>query len=765
MKALMFPGQGAQRIGMGAGLFDKYPELVSTADSVLSYSVRELCLDGPMDRLTRTQFTQPALFVVNALSYLQHIETSGEPDYLLGHSVSEYVALFAAGVIDFETGVRLVHRRGTLMGQAQNGTMAAVLGLTSEQVDATIREHSLQDVYAANVNTPKQVVVSGATAAIQAAESVFLKAGASRYKVLAVSGAFHSPFMAEARDEFAGFAAKMTFNAPRIQVLSNVTARPHTTQDLRERMVEQIVAPVRWAESIRYLLAKGLAFADFIEIGPEGASVVRPMVKRTELEAGPLDPAVLAQEEEAMQAAAAATQQSAVAASNTRRKKFSADTLGSRAFCDAFGLRYAYVGGAMYRGIASTDLVIRLGRAGLLGFFGAAGLSVSETRHAVQQIKASLPEDAPFGVNFISHIHRPYLEDQLTDLLLEQGVRVVEASAFTEVTAALVRYRAKGLMQDGTRVRARNKVIAKVSRPDVAAQFLSAAPQRILDKLCASGAINADEAERLSRIPMADAICVESDSGGHTDQGMPFNLVPAILQERDQAQARFPDFGPIFVGAGGGIGSPEAAASVFVLGADFIVTGSVNQCTVEAGTSDMVKDILQSIDVQDTTYAPSGEMFELGSKVQVVKKGLFFPTRADKLVSLYRQHNSLDEISPQLKQQIQDKYFKRTFEQVFADVSATYPASETERAQLQPKHYMGLVFKRYFRDTSDWAMSGDARHKVDFQVHCGPAMGAFNRWVAQTGLASWRDRHVDEVALHLLEQTAALLDRRFTDMA
>ena len=307
MKALIFPGQGAQRIGMGSSLFDAYPQWVATADHVLGYSIRELCLAGPLDRLTRTQFTQPALFVVNALSYLKHVEAAGEPDYLLGHSVSEYVALFAAGAIDFETGIRLVHQRGTLMSQAQNGTMAAVLGLTSEQVEATIQEHRLQDVYAANVNTPKQVIVSGAVTAIHAAKSVFLKAGASRYKVLAVSGAFHSPFMAEARDAFAEFTAGMTFKAPRIKVLSNVTARPHTAQGLRERMVEQIVAPVRWAESIRYLLAKGLVLADFTEIGPEGASVVRPMVKRTELEAGPLDAAILA-EEEAAQAAAEAAQ-------------------------------------------------------------------------------------------------------------------------------------------------------------------------------------------------------------------------------------------------------------------------------------------------------------------------------------------------------------------------------------------------------------------------------------------------------------------------
>ena len=220
--------------------------------------------------------------------------------------------------------------------------------------------------------------------------------------------------------------------------------------------------------------------------------------------------------------------------------------------------------------------------------------------------------------SFLARVNRPHLEDELTDLLLESGVRTVEASAFMEVTPALVRYRAKGLeAADGNHIAANNRIIAKVSRPEVAAQFLAAAPERIVARLVESGALSADEAELLRHVPMADAICVESDSGGHTDQGRPFTLIPAMVRLRDAAAESFPRFGRIHVGAGGGIGTPEAAAAVFVLGAEFIVTGSVNQCTVEAGTSDVVKDMLEGMGVNDTAYAPSGEMFELGSKVQV----------------------------------------------------------------------------------------------------------------------------------------------------
>lgn len=778
MKAFMFPGQGAQRVGMGEGLFEAFPQLVAEADAVLGYSIAQLCLEGPMDRLTRTQFTQPALYVVNALTYLRHVRETGErPDFVLGHSVSEYVALFAAGAVDFASGLKMVARRGALMGEASGGSMAAVIGLDADGIAAVIDRNGLRDVFAANYNTPRQIVVSGRREAVVAAEPLFREAGASHYVVLPVSGAFHTPYMEAARAAFAEHLASLTFKAPEIPVISNVTARPHEAGKLRERMIEQITAPVRWAESIRYLLAKGVTFADVTELGPAGSAVVKPMVKRTELEAGPLDASQLAREE----SEAAAAAKVAEPVPETARKapdatpsprlnghasfRFSPENLGSRAFCEAFGLEYPYVAGAMYQGIASVALVERMARVGLLGFFGAGGLPMAEVERAILRLRDTLPEGAPYGINFIAHVNRPHLEDELTDLLIRHGVGIIEASAFMEVTPALVRYRAAGLEdQGGGRIAARNRIIAKVSRPDVAAQFLAPAPERLLSKLLASGGISPDEASLLRQVPMADAICVEADSGGHTDQGMPFALIPAVLKVRDEAQARFAKFGPIFVGSGGGIGTPEAAAAVFMLGADFIVTGSVNQCTVEAGTSDAVKDLLEGINVHDTAYAPSGEMFELGSKVQVLKKGLFFPARAEKLVSLYRQHESLDEIEAKLRQQIEERYFRRSFDEVFRDVARSYPASEIERAERSPRHRMGLVFRRYFKDTTTWALNGDLDHKVDFQVHCGPALGAFNQWVEGSELVSWRTRHADAIAARLLEGAADVLGRRLSVM-
>ncbi|HEX2841888.1 ACP S-malonyltransferase [Hyphomicrobium sp.] len=764
MKAILFPGQGAQRVGMGAGLFDAFPDLTRQADDILGYSISDLCLKGAAEKLTQTRYTQPALYVAGALGYLARRDQLATPDYLLGHSVAEYVALFAADVFDFGTGLRLVQARGELMGAAVGGGMAAVLGLDAAQVESVLLNHAAGQVYAANYNTPRQIVISGKRDVVARLEPAFREAGATYFKVLDVSGAFHTPFMAPARDAFRSLADAVTFAPPRIPVISNVTARPHQPDRLRERMIEQITAPVRWSDSLRYLLAKGIATPDVEEIAPKGVSVVKPMLMRTQIECGPLDASEFSHDLQSETVAEPAATQVDHRSACRHTPGFTLERLGSRTFCREFGVRTAYLSGGMYQGVSSVDVVVRMAKAGLMGFFGAGGLRPAAIETAILAIQSQIPNGAPYGINFIAHANAPQVEDDLADLLMKHGVTTIEASAFMQVTPALVRYRAKGLERDGNCIRSRHRIIAKISRPDVAKQFLSPAPEPILAKLIESGALTPEEADLARAAPVADAICVEADSGGHTDQRMPLTLLPAILAVRDRCAEITPRFGRVHVGAAGGIGTPEAAAAMFVMGADFILTGSINQCTVEAGTSDVVKDLLQSMNVHDTDYAPSGDLFEMGSKVQVLKKGIFFPARANKLVALYRQHESLDDIDDKTRALIEERYLKRTFAQVFDETAAAYPGPDVERARRSPKHRMALVFRRYFRDSTRWALAGDLAHKVDFQVQCGPAQGAFNQWVGGNGLASWRDRHVDGIAERLMDETASLLNRRFAAM-
>jgi trans-AT polyketide synthase/acyltransferase/oxidoreductase domain-containing protein len=349
-------------------------------------------------------------------------------------------------------------------------------------------------------------------------------------------------------------------------------------------------------------------------------------------------------------------------------------------------------------------------------------------------------------------------------LLVREGVDTIEASAFMQVTPALVRYRALGLMQDGARIVARHRIIAKISRPDVAEQFLLPAPEAVLAKLLASGALSPAQVELARQVPVADAVCVEADSGGHTDQGMPLTLLPTVLRLRDRCAEQTARFGAAFVGAAGGIGTPEAAAAMFLMGADFILTGSVNQCTVEAATSDVVKDLLVGMNVHDTDYAPSGEMFEMGSKIQVLKKGIFFPARANKLAQIYARHDSLASLDAETLRLLETRYFKRSLDAVFDEVRRLYPGAELERAERLPKQRMSMVLRMYFRDSTRWALAGDLDHKVDFQIQCGPALGALNQWVADTTHADWRTRHVDTLAEMMMDETAALLVRRLTAM-
>jgi trans-AT polyketide synthase/acyltransferase/oxidoreductase domain-containing protein len=328
------------------------------------------------------------------------------------------------------------------------------------------------------------------------------------------------------------------------------------------------------------------------------------------------------------------------------------------------------------------------------------------------------------------------------------------------MTPALIKYRAKGLSYENGQVVAHNRVLAKVSRPEVAENFLSPAPDYLVEKLVEQGKITRNEADMLKLVPMADDLCLEADSGGHTDGGNASVLMPAITKLRDEMMAKHGYRKLVRVGAAGGIGTPEAAAAAFVLGADFILTGSINQCTVEAATSDAVKDLLQSINIQDTAYAPAGDMFELGAKIQVLKKGVFFPARAKKLHELYSQHNSIDELHEKDKKQIQEKYFKRSFDDVYAELQRTLPHPEIQKAETNPKHKMALLFRWYFTYSAQIALRGESDKQVDFQVHCGPALGAFNQWVKGTALENWRNRHVDELGLKLMTETAQLLQHK-----
>ncbi len=427
--------------------------------------------------------------------------------------------------------------------------------------------------------------------------------------------------------------------------------------------------------------------------------------------------------------------------------------LGDPGFRRDYGLKYAYVAGEMANGISSVRMLIELGRAGMLGVFGAGGLPLSEVEAAVQRLQAHRPE-IPFGVNLIHSPLEPELETALVELFLKTGVRLVSASAFIDLTLPLVWYRAAGLHRDAAgRVASPHRILAKVSREEVARRFLSPAPPKLLAQLAAAGRITAEEARLAAEIPVADDLTAEADSGGHTDNRPAIALLPAMMSLRDEMARRF-GFGRVpRVGLGGGIATPESLAAAYALGAAYAVTGSINQACVEAGTSAAVGELLAEAGPADVAMAPSADMFELGGKVQVLKRGTMFPLRAARLFELYASHERYELIPARLRATLERDYFRRSFEAQWEETRRFFAARDPrqiEKAEKDPKHKMALVFRSYLGQSSAWAVAGDPDRRVDYQIWCGPAMGAFNQWVKGSFLESPSNRRTAVVAMNLL---------------
>jgi trans-AT polyketide synthase/acyltransferase/oxidoreductase domain-containing protein len=436
------------------------------------------------------------------------------------------------------------------------------------------------------------------------------------------------------------------------------------------------------------------------------------------------------------------------------------EDLGDASFRADHGLRYAYVAGAMANGIGSVEVVEAMSRAGMLGFFGSAGLSLERVEAAVDRLAQALGE-APFGFNLIHSPNEPDLEAAVVDLYLRRGVRLVEASAYLDLTLPVVRYRLSGIRADATgRIVTPNRIVAKVSRVEVASKFFAPPPERFVQELLRRGELTADQARLAARVPMARDLTAEADSGGHTDNRPAITLLPTMLALRDRVQARYGYDVPLRVGAAGGIATPASAAAAFVMGASYIVTGTINQACVESGSSDVVREMLAQAEQADVAMAPSADMFEMGVKVQVLKRGTMFAMRAAKLYEFYRTCSDLEDVPAAERAGLEKNLFRAPFEEIWAQTRTYFlgrDPAQVDRAERDPKHKMALVFRWYLGQSSRWANSGEPSRKLDYQVWCGPAMGAFNEWVKGTCLEQPRNRLVVTVALNILYGAAVLL--------
>jgi PfaD family protein len=437
--------------------------------------------------------------------------------------------------------------------------------------------------------------------------------------------------------------------------------------------------------------------------------------------------------------------------------------LGSASFRAAHGVRAAYVAGAMAGGIASPALVEAMAREGLLGFYGAGGLPLEQVASDVAGLRARLSAGASWGANLLHNPDEPAVEERTVDCYIGNAVPAVSASAFMMLTPAVLRFRFSGLESgpDG-QPRGLRPIFAKVSRAEVAERFLSPPPERMLAELVERGSLTATQARLAATLPVAEDITAEADSGGHTDRRPLLALLPTLLRLRDRLAAAHGYSARGLrprIGAAGGIGSPAAVHAAFALGADYVLTGSINQATREAGTSEAVKAMLAEAAMTDVAMGPAPDMFELGAHVQVLSRGSMYAQRARKLYELYVAYDDLDALPAKQRARLERTVFQRPLADVEAETLAFWDQRDparAEKARQDGKLRMALTFRWYLGLSSRWARSGEPGRVRDYQIWCGPAMGAFNDWARGTPLEAPEARTVGAVAWALLRGAARL---------
>ncbi|MEJ2609840.1 MAG: PfaD family polyunsaturated fatty acid/polyketide biosynthesis protein [Candidatus Thiodiazotropha sp.] len=435
--------------------------------------------------------------------------------------------------------------------------------------------------------------------------------------------------------------------------------------------------------------------------------------------------------------------------------------LGSHDFISAFGGRFPYVVGEMARGISSAQMVASAAAAGMLAFFGSAGLRIDETDTAIGQIRAQLgPTARNWGVNLIHSPQDLAAEMAFAELAIKRHLSVVSASAFMRLSPAIVLLSAKGLKRrrDGT-IERPLQLFAKISRAEVAKQFILPPPEAILCDLVGSGKLSTEEAQLAAQLSVAEQVTVEADSGGHTDNRPLTVLLPLIASMAHEISLTHKYATHPRIGAAGGLGTPVAIAAAFALGADYVVTGSINQCALESGLSTDARSLLAEAKATDIAMAPAADMFERGVKVQVLKRGTLFAQRAQRLYDLYRRYQNLDDIPAREREELESNLFGQPIEQIWINTVAHFSKAnptELERAEHDPHHKMALVFRWYLFMASEWARQGVIERRHDYQIWCGPVVGGFNQWVRGSFLELSEQRSVVQIGLNLLEGAAQI---------
>jgi PfaD family protein len=430
---------------------------------------------------------------------------------------------------------------------------------------------------------------------------------------------------------------------------------------------------------------------------------------------------------------------------------------GAPSFRAAHSVRYAYVAGEMGYGVASEAMVVALAHAKILGFFGAAGLKRERIEQAIATIQSQLPAEAAFGMALPHEVTEPEFVSALLALYLRTNVRRISLSASTPIQAPLVRFRLSGLGEtpNGAIVTP-NHLFVKVTSEAEAASFMSPAPDALLEQLRQEGVLTPRQVELARRVPLAEDVTVEGDAGPYAERQPLSVLLPLVAQARQVARARCGDGAEIRIGAAGGLGTPEAIASAFALGADYVLTGSVNQASVEANTSESVKQLLAKA-VSPASVWLDDERAELFGHGPLLKHGTLFAARSRRLLELSNNVASVESLSARDRSFVEEKCFRQPLEAALAAARAHFTTANGAASVANERdNPLRLLLRWYGELAADWARSGSSERQADFRVWCGPAMAAFNSWVHGSFLESVAARRVVEITENLLQGAAAV---------
>lgn len=410
MKAFVFPGQGSQRKGMGAELFARFGQRIERADAILGYSLARLCLEDPDKKLNLTTFTQPAIYVVSYLNYLAALEEEGPPEMAAGHSVGEYAALAAAGCFDFELGLQIVAERARLMAQVEGGGLVAVLNRDHRQVSQLIAQAPLGELEIANINSPRQIVVGGSQAALDAFVA-HCTANDCRALPLKVSGPFHTRHMSSVEQPFREFLDRFSaeFREPAFPVFANLTARPHRRDELVSALSRHLTQPVQWQQLIENMVTSGAS--TFVEIG-------RPLILSSMIHD--------------IRQHAAAMPSSAVPIPSPRRDAAISERLGCRRPLLVRSLGQAAVGEA---------LIGELARHGAMGILDTEGVPLDGLEAMLRRLNGNPELRGRFGVALSP---QPQHQERQVELFMRHAVRCVEVRDSATSAGAMARLRAHG---------------------------------------------------------------------------------------------------------------------------------------------------------------------------------------------------------------------------------------------------------------------------------------------------------------------------------